>query len=166
MARRLLSWWWDYVVILGWLLLLFLVIGLPQLLGWWDLASIWSSPLGTDVAITLLTVLPWYLYLVVTESGSRHATWGKRRAGLRVTGEGGTEPGLGAILGRNLIKVLPWQLGHMGTVRLVTMETPPPFAIWLDIGSLVPLALIVVPVLFGRRGIHDLIAGTDVVPTS
>lgn len=166
MVRRLLSWWWDYLLILAWLLVVFAVVGVPQLVGWWDLSSVWSNPAAADVAITVLTVVPYFLYLVLTEAGSSHATWGKRRVGLTVRTVEGVAPGLGPIVVRNLIKVLPWQLGHMGTMRLATAATPPPIAIWLEAGSLLLLALIVVPILLGRRGVHDLIAGTRVGPAT
>lgn len=162
MVRRLLSWWWDYLLIVAWLVVVFVVFGLPQLLGWWDLSSFWSNPTAADVAITVLTVVPYFLYLVITETSSSHATVGKRRMGLKVTTVNGAAPGRGAIMIRNLIKVLPWQLGHMGTMRLATSATPPPLAIWLEAGSLLVLAMIVVPIVVGRRGVHDLIAGTRV----
>lgn len=163
MVRRLRSWWWDYLVVLAWLVLVFLTIGLPQILGWLDLSSVWSDPVSADLAITLLTVVPWFVYLVWTESASPHATWGKQRAHLTVTTSDGDDPAAGAVIVRNLIKVLPWQLGHMGTMRLATMANSPPFAIWLEVGSLVVLALIVIPIVLGRRGVHDLVAGTRVV---
>lgn len=161
LGRRVASWWWDYLLIIAWLAAVFLLIGLPQLLGWIDLSPIWTDQTGTDVAITILTVLPYFLYLTLTERRSPHATWGKRRAGIAVIGKTGDPPGGGAVLSRNLVKVLPWQLGHMGTMRLVnsTSETA---GIWLNTASLALLALIVIPILFRRPGIHDLLAGTRV----
>ncbi len=159
---RLLSWWWDYLVILAWLVLVFLAVGLPQILGWIDLSPVWTDQNAADVGITLLTVLPYLLYLVLTETGPHHATLGKRRSGIVVISRDGADPGTGSVIVRNLIKVLPWQLGHMGTMRLATSMDPPPEAIWLEIGSLALLAAIVVPVLFRRPGIHDLVAGTRV----
>lgn len=84
MVRRLLSWWWDYLLILAWLLLVVAVVGVPQLVGWWDLSSVWSNPAAADVAITVLTVVPYFLYLVLTEMRTPHATWGKRRVGWQL----------------------------------------------------------------------------------
>lgn len=160
-GRRVASWWWDYLLIIAWLTAVFLLIGLPQLLGWIDLSPIWTDQTATDVAITILTVLPYFLYLTLTEWRSPHATWGKRRAGIAVIGKDGGPPGGGAILIRNLVKVLPWQLGHMGTMRLVNTAAEV-VGIWLNTASLVLLALIVLPILFRRPGIHDLLAGTRV----
>jgi uncharacterized RDD family membrane protein YckC len=81
---RLVSWWWDYVLIVAWLTVVFVLIGIPQLIGWWDFSAIWADHLSPDVAITILAVVPYFLYLVLSEGGGPHATWGKRRAGLVV----------------------------------------------------------------------------------
>jgi hypothetical protein len=161
-TTRILSWWWDYLVILAWLASVFVVAGLPQLLGWWDLSAVWSDQTASDIAITLLTVVPYLTYLVIAESGPTHATLGKRRVGVMVTSVDGNEPGRGSIVVRNLIKVLPWQLGHMGTMRLISSIDPPPPAIWFEAASLLVLALMVGPVLFGRPGIHEIVSGSRV----
>ena len=165
LRRRLLSWWWDYVVVLAWLVVVFLLVGLPTILGWVDLRAVWSNPATADVATAVLTVVPYGLYLVITEHGPRHATVGKRRAGLVVEAADGTTAGLGRIVVRNLVKVLPWQFGHMAALRLAT-GTEFASAMILDAASLLLLALIVGPVLTGRRGLHDRLAGTTVRPAS
>jgi len=162
-ARRLASWGWDYLLILGWLLFVFLVVGLPQILGWIDLAPVWTDQSSADVGITLVTVLPYFAYLYLTESKGPHATWGKRRTGLTVADREKAPPKNSAVLTRNLVKVMPWQLGHMGTMRLATTADATTTAIALQVGSLLLLALIVVPILLRRRGLHDLLAGTRVV---
>src|SRR5690606_11677876 len=64
----LVSWGWDYLVILAWLALVFLVIGLPQMLGWMDLSAIWENQVTADIATSILTVLPYFLYLTLTEN--------------------------------------------------------------------------------------------------
>jgi uncharacterized RDD family membrane protein YckC len=160
----LLSWLWDYLVIVAWLVIVFVVVGVPQLIGWIDLSPVWTDQNASDVGITLLTVLPYFIYLFRTEASDRHATWGKRRQGLEVSGEGGASPDRKAVAVRNLIKVLPWQLGHMGTTRLLTTEEVTAAASTFEISSLLLLAAIVVPILIRRRGIHDLLAGTAVTP--
>lgn len=161
LRRRLLSWWWDYLVVLAWLLAVFVVIGLPTLLGWASPEAVWTRPVAADLAVTVLTVLPYLVYLVRTESGPAHATWGKRRGGLVVGAEGGPHVGAARATIRNVIKVLPWQFGHMAAMR---------FSVGVDLGSatilnaaaLILLALVMGPPLAGRRGLHDLIAGTTV----
>lgn len=160
-GRRLLSWIFDYLVILGWLIGLFVVVGLPSLLGWMSLDAIWSDRLATDIALTVLTVVPLFVYLVVTEAGPAHATWGKRRTGLEVVGTQGGEPGFGQVAGRNGVKVLPWQLGHMGAVRLAAGETEV-LGLLFSLAAMALFALVAGPTMFGIRGLHDLAAGTVV----
>jgi uncharacterized RDD family membrane protein YckC len=164
LGRRFLSWLWDYLVIVTWLVIVFVFVGLPQILGWIDLSPVWTDQNASDVGITLLTLLPYFIYLYRTEVSDRHATWGKRREGIEVTGEQGTAPGRGRVATRNLVKVLPWQLGHMGTTRLVATEEVTTIALTFEVASLLLLAAIVIPILFRRRGIHDLMAGTTVTP--
>lgn len=100
------SWGWDYLVVLGWLSLVFVVVGFPQLVGWIDLAWVWSRPLAADVAVTFLTVVPYVAYLTMTEAGPARATWGKRRAGLTLDDPEGSIT-FGQVLVRNAVKVLP-----------------------------------------------------------
>lgn len=161
--RRLASWGWDYLVVLAWLTLVFVAIGVPQTVGWLDLGRIWSRPVAGDVAVTLLTVVPYLAYLTLTEAGPARATWGKRRVGLRLDG-----PGMPAMfaktLVRNTVKVLPWQLGHMSAMRFAMSDAPTGFAALLFIASMVALSGVVLPVLLGRVGLHDRLAGTRVVP--
>jgi uncharacterized RDD family membrane protein YckC len=166
LGRRVLSWLWDYLVILAWLAIVFLVVSLPQLIGWIDLSPIWTDQNTSDVGITLLTVLPYFIYLYSTEVSDRHATWGKTREGIEVAAGSGASPGQGAVVIRNLVKVLPWQLGHLGTTRLVATEEVTTTALTFEFASLLLLAAIVIPIFFRRRGVHDLLAGTAVVGSS
>jgi uncharacterized RDD family membrane protein YckC len=163
LRRRLISWWWDYVVVVAWLTAVFLLLGLPTVLGWLDLSGVWSHPIAADVAVTVLTVVPFGLYLVITEQGPAHATWGKRRSGLVVEAADGSTADLRRIVVRNFVKVLPWQFGHMAALRFAGGTTPGPAAV-LYAASLVLLVLIVGPVVASRRGLHDRVAGTTVRP--
>lgn len=160
-GRRISSWWWDYLLIVGWLVVVFVVLGLPTLAGWVDLSAVWENRIAADVAITALTVLPWWVYLTVTESGARHATWGKRRAGLIVSRS--RDPlTTGNVALRNLVKVLPWQLGHLGASRFATQPDVTVLAMIFTVTSLVLLVMVAGPPLVGRPGFHDRMAGTAV----
>jgi uncharacterized RDD family membrane protein YckC len=163
LRRRLLSWWWDYLVILAWLAFTALVLGLPNAAGWIDLEPVWSRPIAADLALTLITVVPYFGYLVVTERGPAHATWGKRRSHLFVEGADGSPAQPSRIVVRNLVKVLPWQLGHMAAMRFAT-GAQPGVAAACYAASLILLIAVAGPVLLGRRGLHDRIAGTHVIP--
>lgn len=166
LVRRVASWWWDYLVVLAWLVGVGVGVGVPTAFGWIDLSRVWSVPLAADVAVALLTVLPYLLYLLKTESGRHRATWGKRRGGLVVRlGQGSR--GRREVIVRNVVKVIPWQLGHMAAMRFAGAEDGVPVAaIVCFTTSMALLAAIVVPVLRGGRGLHDRLAGTAVVASS
>lgn len=148
-------------MVLAWLALVFLLVGLPGLAGWIDLSGVWSRPVAADLAITVLTVLPYLAYLTVTEAGPQRSTWGKRRMGLVVADPGGSVT-LGQVLVRNLVKVLPWQLGHLSAMDFATADAASGPTPVLFVASMALLAAVVVPVLVGRTGLHDLVAGTRV----
>jgi hypothetical protein len=155
------SWGWDYLVVLGWLSLVFGVVGLPQLIGWIDLEWVWSRPLAAGVAVTLLTVVPYLAYLTMTEAGPARATWGKRRTGLTLHDPEGSIT-FRQVLVRNAVKVLPWQFGHLSAMRFAVGDAPMGPAVLLFVASLVLLAAVVLPVLVGRIGLHDRLARTSV----
>lgn len=164
LKRRLISWWWDYVVVLSWLIVVFVLLGLPTLLGWVDLEPVWSRQITADLAVTLLTVVPYLVYLVLTERGPARATWGKRRSGLVVETADGSAGGTRRIVIRNVVKVLPWQLGHMAAMRFAAGAASFRPAAAFYSASLVLLVMVAGPAIVGRRGLHDTIAGTVVRP--
>jgi uncharacterized RDD family membrane protein YckC len=165
LRRRLRSWWWDYLAILAWLAITALALGLPNVAGWIDLEPVWSRPIAADLALTLITVVPYFAYLVITESGPAHATWGKRRSHLMVEGVDGSVVHPRHIAVRNLVKVLPWQLGHMSAMRFAA-GTQMGLAAAFNAMSLILLIAVAGPALAGRRGLHDRIAGTNVQPVT
>ncbi|WP_131105186.1 RDD family protein [Ornithinimicrobium sufpigmenti] len=162
-VARVRSWLLDWLVVGAWLGAL-TVLGLilrPLLPAGDPGATTLRDLLTADVLITVATVLPYLLYLVLTEASSRHATLGKRWAGLRVARVDGSAPTVGAVWVRNLVKVLAWQLGHMGFTRGM-FEIQVGLGIGFGIvGTLLGLAC-ALPALVGGRGIHDRIAGTRV----
>jgi uncharacterized RDD family membrane protein YckC len=113
----------------------------------------------------VITVVPYFLYLVITESGPAHATWGKRRSHLVVECADGSPAPPSHIVVRNLVKVLPWQLGHMSALRFATGAQLGLAAVFFSM-CLILLVGVAGPVLAGRRGLHDRIAGTSVQPAS
>ena len=117
----------------------------------------------TDLIAFAMTVLPVWCYLTFTEASARAATIGKRVIGLRVTTEQGP-PRFRAAAVRNAIKLLPWQLSHMGVSRFI-LEQEFEVAItasWAGFAAGLMLAF----TAFRdpqRVGVHDLLAGTRVV---
>jgi len=154
---------WDYLVVVAWIAVLSgLGAGVRATLP--GGATIGLA--GTDALAFVCSVLPVWLYLAVTEGGARQASWGKRRAGLRVVGPGGSRPGPGRIAVRETVKLLPWQLAHLAVARLLLGEGAP-----VLIGTTYALSLLLplVSVCLAwrdplHRGLHDLVAGTRVVP--
>ncbi|RSM98699.1 RDD family protein [Nonomuraea sp. WAC 01424] len=161
---RLVAAGWDYLAIAGWLTLLAVVFVPLRLAG----AGVFDGLglVATDLLITALSALPVGVYLVAGEAGRRRATWGKRRAGLVVATVAGERPGTARIVVRDVVKLLPWQCGHMAVSRLVRgQETA--FAMPLLVAAYV-LAGVSIVLLLARRDrapLHDLVAGTRVVPS-
>lgn len=162
-VARVRSWLLDWLVVGAWLgVLAVLGLALRPLLPSDEAGPATMGTLLTaDLLITVATVLPYLLYLALTESSPRRATLGKRWADLRVAAADGSSPVTGAVWVRNLVKVLAWQLGHLGFTRAM-FETQVGLGIGLSVaGTLLGLAC-ALPALVGGRGIHDRIAGTRV----
>ena len=122
-------------------------------------------PLLADAAAFLLTVLPVWVYLTTTESGREQASWGKRRAGLRVSSATGTDIGRRRVAVRNAVKLLPWQLAHLAVARIIT-GADEPVTIW----SMYTLSLLLPVVSISMawrdplaRALHDRVASTRVI---
>lgn len=162
-VARVRSWLLDWVVVGVWLGVLALVglVVRPLLPEGDGGATSLRQLLTADLLITLGTVVPYLLYLALTESSSRRATLGKRWAHLRVSAADGSAPGTGAVWVRNIVKALPWQLGHMGFLRGM-FEMQAGLGIGLTVLSLLLALACALPALAGGRGIHDRIAGTRV----
>lgn len=60
----------------------------------------------------LVVTLPVTLYFALSESSLRQATWGKRRAGLKVTDSQGKHISIWRSLVRTAFKFIPWELSH------------------------------------------------------
>lgn len=109
---------WDYLAILGWIAVL-TVLGLV-VRAVLPIPAAGSAPplVVVDLMAFASTVLPVWAYLTLGEAGRSAATWGKRRAGLRVVGPRDERPGLLRVAVRNAVKLLPWQLAHVAVARL------------------------------------------------
>lgn len=106
-VARVRSWLLDWLVVGAWLGLL-AVVGLvvrPLLPAGEAGARALGALLTADLLITVATVLPYLLYLALTESSPRRATLGKRWAHLRVAAADSSSPPAGGVWVRNLVKV-------------------------------------------------------------
>jgi uncharacterized RDD family membrane protein YckC len=121
--------------------------------------------LATDVAVFTMTVLPVGVHLSAGEAGAHQASWGKRRAGLRVVTDGGGRPSVRRIVARTAVKLLPWQLAHIAVARLI-LDVDDPAVTWTAyaLSLAVPLLSVTVALRDPRqRALHDRVAGTRVV---
>jgi uncharacterized RDD family membrane protein YckC len=169
-GRRIAAFAWDYLVIAGYIVLLALFSSvawfgvLGRLPGEAD-----HSPWFFDLIAFVTLVLPVILYFAVQEASSSQATWGKRRAGLRVTAADGGRLNLRRSLLRSGLKFLPWQIAHTALFHIPgwpTAAAPPPA--WVVAGFVLAYALagIYLVGLFvpaSRRTLYDRIAGAYVV---
>lgn len=162
-AARVRSWLGDWLVVALWLGVLTLVGVLTRPLLGSDAppAPVARQLLVADLLITLATVVPFVVYLAACESSRARATLGKRWAGLVVADVSGERAGAGQVWLRNIVKVLPWQVAHLGVSRAV-FQVQPTTAVVLLVLSLVLLALCAAPALVAGQGLHDRMAGTRV----
>ncbi|MFO7270603.1 RDD family protein [Sphaerobacter thermophilus] len=125
--------------------------------------------------IFLTISLPVWCYFTLCEGSRWQATVGKRLLGLRVVTATGERVGWGRALLRTVVKLLPWDIAH------VTVALPRPLFIDPNTGALdwtrgdfrpgfllayavLALTLVAVVRTPRRQALHDLAAGTVVVP--
>lgn len=169
-AQRLRASLYDLVPIWGWLGGVACAGGLLTRRGANPLPRLFANQATADLTNFALTVLPVGILMSNAEGGASAASWGKRRAGLRVVGPDGRPPGLARAALRNAIKFSAWQVAHLGllrvtgTVRHRHARTVGSTLLW---GSYLVTAADVAPALLrtDARALHDLAAGTRVVST-
>ena len=127
-----------------------------------------SSPWTMDLLAFVTTVLPVTLYFTLQEGGSSQATWGKRKAGIRVIALDGQPVGYRRSLVRSAAKLAPWQLAHTCLFHIPgwPVVTAAPSAL-VVLGLAVAQGLVVVylvALFFTRshRTPYDRVAGTVV----
>lgn len=98
------DWHVRILFVLAWLAVVLLVFdaeGLETRLEWWDTGSSWVA-----YAVFLPPLLVYFLYHPVLEILMRGRTPGKRLAGVRIVTLDGRTPGVGALLVRNLFRLI------------------------------------------------------------
>ena len=155
--KRMIEFLFDYLFILAYLVLLFIVSmliyiiffnGVPEFT---EIQSQWLVFLTSILPITLL-----FTFLDYAKNGSL----GKTKAGLELVYQKKT---VQASLIRNTIKFLPWQIGHMGTIHGVYSEFDLLSIILSFLATLLAVALLAMMVFRkDKRHLGDLIAHTQV----
>lgn len=155
--KRMIEFLFDYLFILAYLVLLFIVSmliyiiffnGVPKFT---EIQSQWLVFLTSILPITLL-----FTFLDYAKNGS----FGKVKAGLELVYQKKT---VQASLIRNTIKFLPWQLGHMGTIHGFYSNFDG-LSIILSISATLLVVSLLAMTMFRRdkRHLGDLLACTQV----
>ena len=148
---------YDYLVILAYLVLLFGVTvtvyllflgGVPQM-----------SELQSQLVALVTSVIP--IVLIFTDLDyAQGGSFGKKKAGLKLAYR---HKSVKSSLLRNIVKFLPWQLGHMSTIHGIYTDYDL-LAVGLSCVSITLAALLLLMTLLrkDKRHLGDLLAGTQV----
>lgn len=121
-----------------------------------------------DAVRFLLSLGPvWALWATLDRPAAPYAP--KALAGLVVVGPGAGPAGPQRRLARVGLKVAPWQLAHLAVAREQRAEPSPRDDVLAKAGFLLSSAALladsaILGVTGGRRALHDVLAGTRVLP--
>ncbi|MGP4038550.1 RDD family protein [Gracilibacillus sp. D59] len=152
----------DWLCISAFLILL---LGLTQLFYWLVFNGIpILSYLQSQLIAIFTTVIPAIIVFSIMEGSSRSSTFGKRIQSLKISYP--DHPKTRSTI-RNIVKFLPWQLGHMGVIHGMYHNFNW-VALTLQSISMLLAFLYIMMVLVRRdhRHLADLIAGTTVVKSN
>ena len=113
-AKRLKGFAFDYLIIISYVVFLAgATLAVSKIAGILGLSLRWpENPIIADLIAFLTLILPVLLYFTLQESSPKQATWGKRKAGIRVVNANGGMLTRRQAFARSLIKLLPWQIAH------------------------------------------------------
>lgn len=162
--RRLFAYLIDYLLIMLYALVL---LGAALLL---KLDERITGPSEGQIISFFTLTLPVFFYFYLSER-NRGATLGKKLQKIKVVN--GSYPNrVPSILKRNILKMLPWEIAHIGIHWLfykleVTGETP----LWVYICLIVPQITMLsygisVLVYKGKSSLYDRVAGTAIATVS
>ena len=155
--KRMIEFLFDYLFILAYLVLLFLSSMLIYIIFFYgvpEFAEIQSQWLVFFTSVLPITLL--FTFLDYKNYGS----FGKVKAGLELVYQKKT---VQASLIRNVIKFLPWQLGHMGTIHGLYSDFDV-LSIILSFSATLLSVLLLAMTMFrkDKRHLGDLLAHTQV----
>ena len=115
--RRLVAWFVDWLLVLGWVAIT-AAVGIPLFLSG---VTRGLSAVALNLVATLVLVAPVTVGVAVLESGVREATIGKRARQLIVVNVATSQRrSLKRALLRNAVKIaLPWTIGHAAVYGIV-----------------------------------------------
>lgn len=150
----------DYLCILAYLVILFLLImsiytfilnGIPEFT---ETQSQWIA--------SLTTVFPITIYFILKEARKPYASFGKEKVGLRVRYVG--NPIKGSTI-RNILKFLPWQFGHFSVIKGLYSGFNSTFVfVFYGLALILPITYILM-VTFRKdhRHLPDLLSGSQII---
>jgi uncharacterized RDD family membrane protein YckC len=159
-STRIIAFLWDYIIILGYIILL---IGASFLVRPLMIPLFTTNPYLAEITGFMFITLPVYLYFAICEGSKAHATWGKRKMGIVVTGIYGQPIELGSSFFRSALKFVPWELAHFTIWHMVIPSDTPDYLIYsllVTVYGLVILYLISPFWSKNKQTIYDSIAGT------
>ncbi|CAG7640882.1 RDD family protein [Paenibacillus allorhizosphaerae] len=160
LGTRIIAFLWDYVIIACYIILLICV---SFFIRPWLIPLFTTNPLLAEITGFLFITLPVYLYFALCEGSKSHATWGKRKMGVVVTGIHGQSIGLGSSLLRSALKFVPWELAHFTIWHIVIPSEYPDSLIYSLLATVYGLAIIyLISPLWSKnkQTVYDFIAGT------
>ncbi|SEQ30451.1 RDD family protein [Piscibacillus halophilus] len=160
--RRFMALLIDWLYISAYLILLF---GVMQIVYWLAFNGIPTfSYLQSQLIATFTSVIPVIIIFSIMEGSFQAATFGKRFNHLRISYPNHFKS---RSVIRNMVKFLPWQLGHMGVIHGMYKDFNW-FAMTLIYVSMLLAVLYIMMVLIrqDQRHLPDLLAGTFVEKSS
>lgn len=150
----------NYLYILAYLIILlifmgsiyaFILNGIPEF-----------TETQTQWVTFLITVFPVTVYFIVKEARKPYASFGKEKVGLKISYTG--NPIKGSVI-RNVLKFLPWHLGHVSVIKLAYRNAfTIPAALYY--GSSISLLIIYILMATFRRDyrhLPDLLSGSQII---
>lgn len=130
-VKRLKAFAFDYLIICGYIIMLTVAtMAVIKIAGLMGLSLRWpENPFVADLMAFVTLILPVILYFTLQESSPKQATWGKRKAGLRVVNANGKTLTRTQAFARSLVKFLPWQIGHTCLFQALAVTGMPPAVI-------------------------------------
>jgi uncharacterized RDD family membrane protein YckC len=160
LLKRPLAYFIDFLI-------MWCVCVLPQLVAYQIFDGVpfkyFTQPLHIYFWVLCTVSLPIWLYFILQEKSARQSTIGKRLMRLRVTGNSNERISLKQSFTRTLVKLLPWEITHIGLVPIYFSANPQVNLFLYLANGLILVYIIYFIIKKGGTAIHDLLPGTKVV---
>jgi uncharacterized RDD family membrane protein YckC len=161
--RRILAYMIDYLVIVCYAGLLFLVTYVIHMAQNRPLEM--QDPITGNIISFLTLTMPVFLYFFLFESSSKKGTFGKQLVKIIIDNNKKKN-----VLLRVIFKIIPWEMAHVGIHWSVYYsEMGKDIPLWTWIVNIIPQVVVIMYFLSialtkGRSSLYDKIANTSVMP--